>query len=96
MRLKLLMALTLLLGCDPAPRPVPQAIPIGSGPEATGERLVDVVEIEWASTSHSIATVASWLKQHPNYTVETMAPLFSGGRTPRFNSYIIVARKDEK
>lgn len=86
-----------LCGCPQPIQPVkPVSVPIGSSPEATGSRIVDVIHVD-NTESGAIAAVASWLKVHPGYDVEALTPcwIIGGGDTNlRLGSYLVVASKE--
>ena len=100
----LLVLLVFLIGAIayeatyPEPEPkAPQAItlPLGEGPEATGQHIVDILYTD-GSNSDTIAVVVSWLRMHPGYKVETVTPVeyTGGGDTPlRSESFLLVGSK---
>jgi hypothetical protein len=94
-----------LVGCDP-PAPVnvqSQTLPTSnstSDAEATGERLVDVIDISGTRrpTNQQIVNgVTAWLQAHPGYRIEVMTPAtYHGGgdSSLRSHTYLVIAVRD--
>lgn len=72
-------------------------LPVGSKIESSGDRIIAILDSQ-GTRDGLLQAVTKWLKEHPDYQIETLTPAdYSGGGEWRIspNAYLIVASKKE-